>query len=139
MYFNKKQQWLIFIGINALVLFILIFFPFYRAHLAGTPLMACKFYKYTKLYCTGCGGTRAFNALVNFRIIDSFKYNPIVPIGAVAFIIYEVTMIVYLIKGTKRPFFVKPWMVWAFLTFWFTYAIIRDILLICGIDMLANI
>ena len=139
MYYNKKQQWIIFGIINGLLLFVLLFFPFYRTYLSGTNFMACKFNKYTNLYCTGCGGTRAFNALIHFKIWDSIRYNPIVPIGAVCFIIYEVTMIYYLIKGTKRPFFVRPWMAWTFLGFWLSYTIIRDILLICGIDMLANI
>ncbi len=139
MYYNKKQQWIIFGCVNGLVLFTLMFFPYYRDHLAATPLTSCKFLDLTHLYCTGCGGTRAFNALIHFKFLDSLRYNPIVLIGAISFVIYEITMIVYLIKGIKRPFLLKPWMVWTFLTFWFSYAIIRDILLVCGIDMLANI
>lgn len=135
MYYTKKQQWYIFLSVNGLLLLALIVFPFYRDYLAATVLTSCKFHIVTGLYCMGCGATRAFNALMHFKILDAFQYNPAIPVGAIIFMIYEITMIVYLIKGKKRPILVKTWMVWTFLGSWFVYSIVRNILLLNGIDI----
>lgn len=44
-------------------------------------LFPCLFHKLTKLYCPGCGGTRAVMSLLNGNMIASIKYNPIVVYG----------------------------------------------------------
>ena len=136
MYFSKKQQWYVFFIVNSLLLFALLAFPFYSKYLAATVLTSCKFHITTGLYCMGCGATRSFYALTHFRIVDAFQYNPAIPIGAFLFILYEIAMIVYLIRGKERPLLVKPWMVWTFFGVWLAYTIVRNILLLNGIDIL---
>lgn len=37
----------------------------------------CYFRIHWRIYCPGCGGTRAFIALMQGQIIQSIKYNPI--------------------------------------------------------------
>lgn len=41
-------------------------------------LSECYFRIHWKIYCPGCGGTRAFYALLQGNVIQSVKYNPIV-------------------------------------------------------------
>lgn len=44
----------------------------------------CVFHLVTGAYCPGCGGTRAAKALLTGRMLDSFRYNPVVLYGAAA-------------------------------------------------------
>lgn len=46
-------------------------------------LPPCMFHALTGLYCPGCGGTRAFRALLQGNLFQSFCYHPIVPYAAI--------------------------------------------------------
>ncbi|MCR4923383.1 MAG: DUF2752 domain-containing protein [Lachnospiraceae bacterium] len=50
------------------------------AHLFGVlddlkPLLYCRFKRHTGLYCPGCGGTRAVEALLEGNITESLYYH----------------------------------------------------------------
>ncbi len=62
------------IGLLIMVVFILLdrYFP---AQISRIKL-PCMFNVMTGYYCPGCGGTRAFKALLSGNIIRSFIYNP---------------------------------------------------------------
>ena len=139
MFFSRKEQWLIFCSVNGLLISAVLLYPLYDKYLAGTPFNRCTLLDVFRLYCPACGGTRAFAALLDFDIIASFKYNPIVPLGAAVLIAYEFAMIKHLIRGGKREVFVKPWMPITFVAIWFAYSIVRDVLLFYGIDLLGNV
>ena len=139
MTFSKKEQWVIFCAINGILVSVILLYPLYDKYLAGTPYNRCNLLEFFHWYCPACGGTRAFEALINFDILSSLKYNPTVVLGAVVFIIYEVAMIKHLIKGGDREIFIKSWMAFAFLGFWFTYFIVRNVLLYFGIDLVGNV
>ena len=47
----------------------------------------CPFYFLTGLYCPGCGGTRAVEALLNLDFIQALRYNSFIFL-AVPFILY---------------------------------------------------
>ena len=52
----------------------------------------CLFHVVTGAYCPGCGGTRAFLALLHGRVADSLRLNPLVLYMAVAipsFLLYR--------------------------------------------------
>lgn len=52
----------------------------------------CLFHVVTGAYCPGCGGTRAFLALLQGRVADSIRLNPLVPYMAVcipSFLLYR--------------------------------------------------
>lgn len=65
----------------------------------------CMFYRYTGLYCPGCGGTRAAYYLAGGELFKSFLCHPFVPYVA---IVYTVFMTVcfyrrHIAKGVYRP------------------------------------
>ena len=139
MLLNRKQQWIIFVAVNGFLLFVLLFFPIYWKHIMELPFNKCSMLEYLHIYCPACGGTRAFRAILELDILSALKYNPIVPLGAVLFIAYEIGMIKHLILKTHREMFIKPWMIYAVLIFWAAYFIARNILLFYGIDLVGNI
>lgn len=48
----------------------------------------CIFYKLTGLYCPGCGITRMFESLFNLKFYQAFRFNPLVFVLLILFIIY---------------------------------------------------
>lgn len=137
--YSKKTQWMIFGLVNGLLLLVLLLFPFYQKLMDAIPESKCAAVVFLNTYCPACGGTRAFNALIHLDIISSFKYNPVVPLGAAGLIYYEIAMIVHLIKGKPRDILFKTRVIFAFLGFWFVYSLVRCILLYFGIDLLGDI
>lgn len=61
----------------------------------------CSIRKLTGFLCPGCGGTRAAIYLARFRFADSFLMNPVVPVGAMLYIIFMVTETLHVFFGTK--------------------------------------
>ncbi|MBQ6824258.1 MAG: DUF2752 domain-containing protein [Clostridia bacterium] len=137
--FSKKEQWRIFIIVNAAFLLLVLLFPLYKRITEIIPLGECIYLNNAHLYCFGCGGTRALNALLHLDILGAFKYNPIVPMGAMAMVLYEIAMIRGLVRGKPRDTFIKVWMVIVFLGIWFIYVVVRNVLLFYGIDLLGDI
>ena len=136
MVFSRKKQWIIFLAVKGILLFAVLMFPLYVKLVKALPTFECGMLMLFNLYCPSCGGTRAVASLLEFDILASLKYNPIVVVSALILVIYEVAMIFHLIKGGDREFFIKPWMVFAFTGFWFTYFVLRNVLLLLGIDLL---
>lgn len=136
---SVKRQWIIFLSVNLGILLLLGFFPLYEKYVMPLPLNQCGSVVLFHLYCPGCGGTRAFKSLLSFDILSSLVFNPIVLILAVGFLAYEIYMVVFLIKRTNRKIFFNEKIFWAFIIFWAVYFIVRNILLICGIDIIGDI
>ena len=69
---------------------------------AGQGVYPCLFHVVTGAYCPGCGGTRAFLALLHGRVADSIRLNPLVLYMAVSipsFLLYRF----YCIRKKKAP------------------------------------
>lgn len=47
---------------------------------ANTFYPQCPVFRWTHLYCPGCGATRALAALVHGRLIDAFHYNALLTV-----------------------------------------------------------
>ncbi|MDR3730157.1 MAG: DUF2752 domain-containing protein [Oscillospiraceae bacterium] len=68
----------------------------------GQPsLPACWFYTRWHIYCPGCGGTRAFIALLSGRMLDSLWFHPAVLVGAVSVAAYLVSQTLWRLKGRR--------------------------------------
>ena len=50
----------------------------------------CVLYQWTGLYCAGCGGTRAVASLAQGRLLEAFRFNPLLIAGTpvIALLIY---------------------------------------------------
>lgn len=65
------------------------------------PVPPCLFYRLTGLYCPGCGGTRAWIALVHGRFLRSLLYHPVVLYGSGIYLVYAARNLLTLLPG--RP------------------------------------
>lgn len=74
---------------------------------AGQGQMPCLFYTATGFYCPGCGGTRAFRALLEGHLVQSFLLHPLVPFLAFS-IPYLLLRYLYFRKN-KKTFPRKIW------------------------------
>ncbi len=48
----------------------------------------CVIYRFTGFVCPGCGGTRAFRALLQGHVWESFLYHPLVLYGMVLYVCF---------------------------------------------------
>ena len=64
--------------------------------------MPCFFHELTGFYCPGCGGTRAFLALITGHPIISFLYNPAVIYAAGVLLFYAVWGVLYAISRRSK-------------------------------------
>lgn len=138
MKFSRKEQWMMLAITNGLAIAAVLLFPLYLKYRHLLPITKCIMLDVLHLYCPACGVTRAIKSLLQFDILASIKYNPIVFIGAVLFVLYNIAMIRHLIKGGDRECLLKPWMAYVVLGFWMVYAIVRNVLLFYGIDIVGN-
>ncbi len=78
---------LIFLGVAALCV------PLFLLFLNGKDLSKslCVFQVLLGMYCPGCGGTRAVNALFHGHFLLSLWYHPLVPYGAVLYLAYMIS------------------------------------------------
>lgn len=139
MQFSRKEQWRIFLTVNLILLVGILLFPVYWRYVPGKPFSRCAMLDYLRLYCPACGGTRALGALLHFDVWGSIQYNPIVLIGAVWLVAYEAGMLKYLVKKRDRDLLVKPWMVYVTLGIWLVYTVLRNVLLMRGIDLVGDV
>lgn len=82
----------------------------------------CFFHTITGLFCPGCGGTRAMEAIFNLKIYQALRYNALIILllpFAIPYIIYR-----FILNGKKRI----PDMIWIFLLIiTIIFGIIRNI------------
>lgn len=135
---TEKQRWLLIILINIVPFIVFLLWWIYAESFNGSHWTDCPFHVVTKLYCAGCGGTRSVRALLNLNIVDALRYHPFVPFGVILFTISDVVFIVTTVKKTTFPKFLKTWVPRIYISAWFLFAIIRNVLLIFGIDMMAR-
>ena len=91
------------------------------------------------IYCPGCGGRRALDALCNYDLSKSFLYNPIVLLLIVWVIFTSCNLIVLLIDGynpkigNNQKFINRLLIITMIAVF-----LIRNILLLLNIDTLGS-
>lgn len=92
------------------------------------------------LYCPGCGGTRAVFALLRLDFVSMIKYNPILPMAILVYGYYNVRAFVE-IKRNNEEYFIKNkhLLIYVVIALGFVYFLVRNILLLNGIDLLGDI
>ena len=98
-----------------------------RFVLKHVMLPECQFYKWTGLYCPGCGDTRAVIALMNGDVLLSLRQNALI----IALLLLGIAMYAELLlkvvfeKKFKSPVFNLKFLV-IFLILFSVYAVVRN-------------
>jgi hypothetical protein len=100
-------------------------FYFFWNPAENTFLPSCPFKNLTNLYCPGCGGQRAFHALLHGNFIEAFHDNLLIFI-AIPIAFYK---IIPQLNGSasKDVFILNSKGIWIFLSLLTVFALIRNI------------
>lgn len=136
----KKSQ---FIVLSPVIL-MLPFFAYgylYAAEHYPVFFFPCALKTYGHLYCPGCGGTHAMAYLLQFHIVQSLLYNPLVLFMAVVLVYYYVkTLVCLIIQHGDARFSIYLGFLWAFLIILVVFFLIRNFLLVnWGIDYMGEL
>lgn len=101
-------------------------------------LPACIFWRLTGFYCPGCGGTRALSALLSGRLLQSLVYHPFVPYSFGVGGYFMLTQTVQRLSRGRIAIGMKyrDLYLWVALGIVAAGCLIKNILLVCGIDLL---
>lgn len=111
----------------------------WREKLAGLIFMPCLFHAMTGFYCPGCGGTRAVAALLQGDLISSFRYHPLVLYGVAACAFWLAELFVSVTGKRDRPQSVPgKYLVYGAVGITLINFVVKNCLLVCGIDLLAG-
>ena len=129
-----------FLCVNGIV-GIVVFFTLTVMLLQGwrmLPSFPCAVHEVFHIYCPGCGGTRAIEALLQGHFLQSFVSNPAVILGIFLVLYYETGVIVTLVKKNgKYYYYRKMGLAIGYLGVVLVFAVVRDWLLIAfQIDLL---
>jgi hypothetical protein len=83
---------------SAFALAVLPFAPRFAVALPGCPLR-----RWTGIPCPTCGGTRAVVSLAGGDVVGALSLNPLVTVGAVAFVAFGLAAPLWLALGGKVP------------------------------------
>ena len=111
---SKKKKDLISFIILA-ILFVVIFI----CNDFGIP---CIIHKLTGLHCPGCGGTRAFLALLRLDFYQAFRYNMLVVIAIPFFIVHLVCRYIF-----KLQYKIPNWILCILIVIVILYGVLRNI------------
>lgn len=121
--------------IGALALFAVLYL-YQPGRFARLP--TCIFWQITGFYCPGCGGTRALLALFQGRLLRSAVYHPFVPYSFGVGGWFMISQTVERLSKGRVPIGMKYRDIYLWLALGLVLAgfLLKNILLICGIDLL---
>lgn len=136
-----KKEMKIFIIANVAVVFAVALFAVFASIAIHYGVYKCAFFEAFHLYCPGCGGTRALFALLRLDILSSLKYNPVLILGIIVYLFYDVRIFMAIKKGEDGYFRnCKFRLLIAYGIFIIVHFFVRDALLLgFGIDLIGDI
>ncbi|MDO5155002.1 MAG: DUF2752 domain-containing protein [Eubacteriales bacterium] len=135
-----KKEFLCINGVGAILILVMISMIVLQK--AGVfPSLPCGMLMLFHIYCPGCGGTRAFFALLHGHIIKSLFYNPAVVLGCIVIAYYEVTVGWTILKNNGKRYYCKKAIpVYLYIVVIVIFAVVRDVMLcVQGIDWLGDV
>jgi len=85
---KKKIYYILLISFVVLINLIILYLIDYE----------CPFHKYFNIWCSGCGGMRMIKEIIHLNFYQAFRYNPLLFILLVCFIIFVIVDIIIYIK-----------------------------------------
>jgi len=70
--------------------------------ISGAPTPRCVWHDLTGLPCPGCGGTRCVRHLLGGRLGAAFAMNPLIFLGMVAVVLYDIYAAIVLVFRLPR-------------------------------------
>jgi hypothetical protein len=135
---NRRNIICLFLCVNLGIIIISLIYAllFY----ISPELFACKFKETFHLYCPGCGGSRALTRLLSLDIAGAFIAHPPLFIAILAVFEVDLRMLIAILRDTPSVIQrYKPTLFIIFAASLVVYFVLRNILLINGIDPLGDI
>jgi hypothetical protein len=130
----RKRSLYLFLIINISVITVSLIYNFlFEKNIVGS----CSFHDLLGFYCPGCGGSRSLNALLSFNFIKSFVFYPAIPVTSLIILYVDVLLFMSFIKNRNFLTLIRKWMFISVCAVIILNFIIRNILLLSGIDLLA--
>ncbi len=107
---------------NNLILIIIGIVAYYFIHLLFDVSIPCPIYKFTHLYCPGCGITRMFWAILRLDFYQAFRYNPLVFILLIGYFLVKIYELI-----TKKKIILNSFMTYTLLVIVILFGILRNI------------
>lgn len=133
------KRWLLFQ--IPFFLFVLLYALAYAyAEKSGVGFFRCRISESFHIYCPGCGGSRAVFALCKGQILQSIRYFFPVPLAALCLLLSDIRMVLFLMGKGRFPSrrFGYTCMILCIASV-ILQCILRNLLLLCGIDLLGDI
>ena len=125
---------------NIIVLLASIAFAIVAGILSRNGMWKCMTVEVYGLYCPGCGGTRALFSLLKLDFLSMLKYNPILPMAILVYAYYNVRAFIEIKRNNEQYFAKNKYrLIYVVIAFGFIYFLVRNILLLNGIDLLGDI
>ena len=116
MQINKKK--VIYYSIILIVVSLVYYFLNHKYNIE----IPCLFHKITNLYCPGCGITRMIFSIIELDFYQAFRYNPLLFILLVCYLIIKLIEII-----RKKKIAIKPIYSYYLLFITIIYGILRNI------------
>lgn len=103
-------------------IFFLILIAYYAIFSIFHIAIPCPIYKITHFYCPGCGLTRMLFALIHLDIYQAFRYNPLVFILLIIFLLIRLYELIF-----HKKVVVNSKFTYALLVIVIIYGIMRNV------------
>lgn len=92
------------------------------------------------IYCPGCGGTRAIEALLKLKLAESFHYNPLVLLFIVDLLVIVIVKVIERRKNNVRYYNIRIMVHSLFLLSVIIFFLYRNYMLLYkGVDLLGDL
>ena len=128
---RQNRRWCVFAGVHAAGLALAASAKAVISVLPAIPawMRSCPLPRLLHLYCPGCGGTRSAAALLSGRLLDAFRYHPMVPLAAGWLLILDAVVAMRIARDRERPL-AFPAAVWILpIAAFLLYGVGRDVAL----------
>ena len=143
LHINKKKYFLITIFFISLFLLAFLYTNYIGKIQSANPFLFhdCTFKNMLHLYCPGCGGTRAVDALLHLRILSSLFYHPLVIYVVICCCFFYIKIGIQLKKQNgDAEIFINTAYIWGALILVLTFFVVRNLLLVyAGIDYIGEL